>query len=144
MNNASTIYAWEGINRKGRRVSGQTKAHNPALVKAQLRQQGISPGRVRKHSPMLPSPTHSVKATDITLFTRQLATLLRAGIPLLQAFDIINEGFDLMARGESIRSVVIWPSSSQPNPAAITGVRVNTAAVGTAAAVCKPQNINTK
>ena len=94
MNNASTIYAWEGINRKGRRVSGQTKAHNPALVKAQLRQQGISPGRVRKHSPMLPSPTHSVKATDITLFTRQLATLLRAGIPLLQAFDIINEGFD--------------------------------------------------
>lgn len=94
MNNASTIYAWEGINRKGRRVSGQTKAHNPALVKAQLRQQGISPGRVRKHSPMLPSLTHSVKATDITLFTRQLATLLRAGIPLLQAFDIINEGFD--------------------------------------------------
>ena len=41
MNNASTIYAWEGINRKGRRVSGQTKGHNPALVKAQLRQQGI-------------------------------------------------------------------------------------------------------
>ena len=105
MNNASTIYAWEGINRKGRRVSGQTKAHNPALVKAQLRQQGISPGRVRKHSPMLPSPTHSVKATDITLFTRQLATLLRAGIPLLQAFDIINEGFDNRAVRELVQDL---------------------------------------
>jgi len=105
MNNASTIYAWEGINRKGRRVSGQTKAHNPALVKAQLRQQGISPGRVRKHSPMLPSLTHSVKATDITLFTRQLATLLRAGIPLLQAFDIINEGFDNRAVRELVQDL---------------------------------------
>lgn len=105
MNNASTIYAWEGINRKGRRVSGQTKAHNPALVKAQLRQQGISPGRVRKHSAMLPSLTHSVKATDITLFTRQLATLLRAGIPLLQAFDIINEGFDNRAVRELVQDL---------------------------------------
>jgi type IV pilus assembly protein PilC len=105
MNNASTIYAWEGINRKGRRVSGQTKAHNLALVKAQLRQQGISPGRVRKHSPMLPSLTHSVKATDITLFTRQLATLLRAGIPLLQAFDIINEGFDNRAVRELVQDL---------------------------------------
>ncbi len=105
MNNASTIYAWEGINRKGRRVSGQTKGHNPALVKAQLRQQGISPGRVRKHSPMLPSLTHSVKATDITLFTRQLATLLRAGIPLLQAFDIINEGFDNRAVRELVQDL---------------------------------------
>ena len=105
MNNASTIYAWEGINRKGRRVSGQTRAHNPALVKAQLRQQGISPGRVRKHSPMLPSLTHSVKATDITLFTRQLATLLRAGSPLLQAFDIINEGFDNRAVRELVQDL---------------------------------------
>ncbi|MGY3325232.1 type IV pilus assembly protein PilC [Pseudomonas sp. TE3911] len=105
MNNASTIYAWEGINRKGRRVSGQTKAHNPALVKAQLRQQGISPGRVRKHSPMLPSLTHSVKATDITLLTRQLATLLKAGIPLLQAFDIINEGFDNRAVRELVQDL---------------------------------------
>lgn len=105
MNNASTIYAWEGINRKGRRVSGQTKGHNPALVKAQLRQQGISPGRVRKHSPMLPSLTHSVKATDITLLTRQLATLLKAGIPLLQAFDIINEGFDNRAVRELVQDL---------------------------------------
>ncbi|PRA21755.1 type II secretion system F family protein [Pseudomonas poae] len=94
MDNASTIYAWEGINRKGRRVSGQTRGHNPALIKAQLRQQGINPDRVRKQYPALPSLTRSIKTTDITLFTRQLATLSRAGVPLLQAFDIISEGVD--------------------------------------------------
>ena len=94
MDNASTIYAWEGINRNGRRVAGQSRGHNPALIKAQLRQQGISPDRVRKQYPALPSLTRPIKTTDITLFTRQLATLLRAGVPLLQAFDIISEGVD--------------------------------------------------
>jgi len=94
MDNASTIYAWEGINRKGRRVSGHSTGHNPALVKAQLRRQGISPGLVRKHSPVLAGLKPSIKSADITLLTRQLATLLKAGIPLLQALDIISEGFD--------------------------------------------------
>jgi len=94
MDNASTIYAWEGINRKGRRVSGHSTGHNPALVKAQLRRQGISPGLVRKHSPVLAGLKPSIKSADITQLTRQLATLLKAGIPLLQALDIISEGFD--------------------------------------------------
>lgn len=94
MDNASTIYAWEGTNRKGRRVCGQTAGHNPALIKAQLRQQGICPGRVRKRASVLPSLTAPIKALDIVLFTRQLATLLKAGIPLLQALDIVSEGFE--------------------------------------------------
>jgi type IV pilus assembly protein PilC len=94
MNDASTMYAWEGTNRKGRRVSGQTAAHNPALIKAQLRQQGICPGRVRKKSSHLAPFAAPIKPADIALFTRQLATLLKAGIALLQAFDIICEGFE--------------------------------------------------
>lgn len=94
MDNVSTIYAWEGINRKGRRVSGQTAGPNPALIKAQLRQQGICPGRVHKRSAVLPCLTPPLKPADIALLTRQLATLLKAGIPLLQAFDIISEGFE--------------------------------------------------
>ena len=94
MENPSTIYAWEGINRKGRRVSGQASGHNPALIKARLRQQGISPETVRRQLPKLPVLTQPIKATDITLFARQLSTMLRAGVPLLQAFDIISDGFD--------------------------------------------------
>ncbi|VVO15202.1 Type II secretion system protein F [Pseudomonas fluorescens] len=105
MDNASTLYAWEGINRKGRRVSGQTTGHNPALVKAQLRKQGICPGHVRKKSPVLSSLAASITSTDITLFTRQLATLLKAGIPLLQAFDIIAEGFDNRALRERVQGL---------------------------------------
>jgi len=94
MNDASAIYAWEGTNRKGRKVSGETRGHNPALIKAQLRQQGINPGRVRKKIAGLPRIRSPVKPADIALFTRQLATLLKAGIALLQALDIITEGFD--------------------------------------------------
>ena len=105
MDNASTLYAWEGLNRKGRRVSGQTTGHNPALVKAQLRKQGICPGHVRKKSPVLSSLAPSITSTDITLFTRQLATLLKAGITLLQAFDIIAEGFDNRALRERVQGL---------------------------------------
>jgi type IV pilus assembly protein PilC len=103
MTNASTIYAWEGINRKGRKVCGQTSGHSPAVVKAQLRLQGISPGRVHKKSSLLPSLAPPIKSADITLFTRQLATLLKAGIALLQACDIIGEGFE----NRSMRELVL-------------------------------------
>lgn len=94
MDNASTIYAWEGINRKGRRVSGQISGHNPALIRAQLRQQGICPERVRKRSRIFPDLAPPIKSADIALFTRQLATLLKAGIALLQALDILAESFE--------------------------------------------------
>ncbi|NCE84108.1 MULTISPECIES: type II secretion system F family protein [Pseudomonas] len=94
MNDASTIYAWEGINRKGRRVSGKTTGHDLASIKAQLRRQGICPGRVCKQAQGMPMLAPAIKPADIALFTRQLATLLTAGIPLLQAFDIIRESVE--------------------------------------------------
>jgi len=105
MTNAATTYAWEGINRQGRRVSGQTVGHDLARVKAQLRQQGICPGRVRKQSAGLPSLAAPIKPADIALFTRQLATLLKAGIALLQAFDVISEGFDNRAVRELVQAL---------------------------------------
>ncbi|WP_300633672.1 type II secretion system F family protein [Pseudomonas sp.] len=105
MNDTSTIYAWQGINRKGRRVCGQIAGHDLALIKAQLRQQGICPERVRKISSGLPSLATPVQPADIALLTRQLATLLKAGIPLLQAFDIISDGVETRQLRELVKSL---------------------------------------
>lgn len=89
-----SIYAWEGTDRKGSKVTGELSGQNPALIKAQLRKQGINPGKVRKKSTSLLSLGKRIKAQDIALFTRQMATMMKAGVPLLQSFDIIGEGFD--------------------------------------------------
>ncbi len=89
-----STYLWEGTDRKGTKISGELSGHNPALVKAQLRKQGINPGKVRKKSLSLFSAGKRIKPLDIALFTRQMATMMKAGVPLLQSFDIISEGFD--------------------------------------------------
>ncbi|MEN2397880.1 type II secretion system F family protein [Pseudomonas halotolerans] len=88
------VYAWEGKDRKGAKMTGELTGQSPALVKAQLRKQGINPGKVRKKSTSIFSKGKRIKPLDIALFTRQMATMLKAGVPLLQAFDIIGEGFD--------------------------------------------------
>ncbi|MDR6235412.1 type II secretion system F family protein [Pseudomonas oryzihabitans] len=87
-------FTWEGTDRKGTKVKGEMVGLNPALIKAQLRKQGINPTRVRKKSVSLFGKGKKIKPLDIALFTRQLATMMSAGVPLLQAFDIIGEGFD--------------------------------------------------
>ncbi|MFL6607618.1 MAG: type II secretion system F family protein [Pseudomonas sp.] len=88
------VYVWEGKDRKGTKMSGELTGQSPALIKAQLRKQGINPGKVRKKSTSIFSRGKRIKPLDIALFTRQMATMLKAGVPLLQAFDIIGEGFD--------------------------------------------------
>jgi len=87
-----SVYAWEGIDRKGNRVNGELSGHNPALIKAQLRKQGVNPTKVRKKSVSLFSKGKRIKPLDIAFFTRQLATMMRAGVPLLQSFEIISDG----------------------------------------------------
>ena len=89
-----SVYAWEGTDRKGTRMTGELSGQNPALIKAQLRKQGITPGKVRKKSTSIFNLGKRIKAQDIALFTRQMATMMKAGVPLLQSFDIIGEGFD--------------------------------------------------
>jgi len=90
----TSVFTWEGIDRKGSRVKGELTGASPALVKAQLRKQGISPQKVRKKSVSLFGAGKKIKPMDIALFTRQMATMMKAGVPLLQSFDIIGEGFD--------------------------------------------------
>lgn len=90
----TSVFTWEGTDRKGGKVKGELSGVNTALVKAQLRKQGINPTKVRKKSFSLLGKGKKIKPMDIALFTRQMATMMGSGVPLLQSFDIIAEGFD--------------------------------------------------
>lgn len=87
-----TIFLWEGTTRQGTKVKGQMAGQDQALVKAQLRVQGITPIKVRKQGMQLLGSGKAIKPMDIAIFTRQLATMMKSGVPLLQSFDIILEG----------------------------------------------------
>ena len=89
----TSVFLWEGTDRKGIKLKGELSGANPAMVRAQLRKQGIQPKKVRKKGISLFSAGKRIKPMDIALFTRQMATMMRAGVPLLQSFDIIGEGF---------------------------------------------------
>ena len=90
----TSLFTWEGIDRRGARLKGELSGINPTLVKAQLRKQGINPTKVRKKAVSMFGAGKKIKPLDIALFTRQMATMMKAGVPLLSSFDIIGEGFD--------------------------------------------------
>ncbi|SDK54584.1 type IV pilus assembly protein PilC [Pseudomonas delhiensis] len=90
----TSVFLFEGTDRKGGKVKGELSGANTALVKAQLRKQGINPTKVRKKGISLLGKGKKIKPMDIALFTRQMATMMGSGVPLLQSFDIIAEGFD--------------------------------------------------
>ena len=90
----TSVFSWEGTDRKGSRIKGELCGQSQALIKAQLRKQGINPLKVRKKAVSLFGAGKKIKPMDIALFTRQMATMMKAGVPLLQSFDIIGEGFD--------------------------------------------------
>ena len=83
------VYEWEGKDRHGKLVRGEMRAGGEAVVGATLRRQGILVQKVKKRRT---SGGASIKPKDIAIFTRQLATMMRAGVPLLQAFDIVGRG----------------------------------------------------
>ncbi|WP_444910263.1 type II secretion system F family protein [Microbulbifer sp. TRSA005] len=96
MANATAVaYIYKGIDSKGAKVQGEINGTSPALVKAQLRKQGIIANRVQKKpKPLFGGGKKKVKPADIALFTRQMATMMKAGVPLVQSFDIVADGLD--------------------------------------------------
>jgi type IV pilus assembly protein PilC len=84
-----TIYEWEGKDKAGKLVRGEMRAGGESMVGASLRRQGILVSKVKKRRV---SGGSSIKPKDIAVFTRQLATMMRAGVPLLQSFDIVSRG----------------------------------------------------
>ena len=98
------VFAWEGKDRAGKVVSGETPAKDEATVRADLRRQGITPSKIRKKSKGL-GGKKKITPKDVTVFSRQLATMMSAGVPLVQAFDIVGRGHDNPAMAEMILSI---------------------------------------
>jgi len=84
-----TVFVWEGRDKSGKKIKGEMRAGGANVVNATLRRQGISVTKVRKQRL---GGGKKVTDKDITLFTRQMATMMKAGVPLLQAFDIVGKG----------------------------------------------------
>lgn len=87
-------YQWEGVNRSGEISSGIIEANSIAIAKAELHKQGFIPKKInKKRKPLFDRSNRRIKSMDITIFTRQFATMLNAGIPVIQAFDIVAKGY---------------------------------------------------
>jgi type IV pilus assembly protein PilC len=98
-------FVWEGTNRSGHKVRGELQGTNLALAKADLRRQGITPSKVRKKQAALFSSKKKIIPKDIAVFSRQLATMISAGVPLVQAFEIIGRGHDNPSMQELILTI---------------------------------------
>ena len=83
------VYEWEGKDRSGKVIKGEIRASGENQVKASLRRQGVLPVKIKKRRMR---SGKSIKPRDIAIFTRQLATMMKAGVPLLQSFDIVGRG----------------------------------------------------
>ncbi|MCW7551182.1 type II secretion system F family protein [Endozoicomonas gorgoniicola] len=101
-----STFIWEGKDKSGRKTKGEMEGASIALVKAELRKQGISVTKVRKKSFSFgKSKGGKINPLDIALFTRQLATMMKAGVPLLNAFDITTDGIEKPAMKELLLKI---------------------------------------
>ena len=98
-------FVWEGKDRKGNKTKGEVSGTNLALVKAQLRKQGINPDKVKKKPKPLFGGSKKITPFDIAMFTRQMATMMKAGVPLVQSFDIVTDGLENQGLKELIGAI---------------------------------------
>jgi type IV pilus assembly protein PilC len=98
-------FVWEGKDRKGNKSKGEVSGTNLALVKSQLRKQGIIPNKVKKKPKPLFGGSKKITPFDIAMFTRQMATMMKAGVPLVQSFDIVTDGLENKGLQELISAV---------------------------------------
>lgn len=97
-------FQWEGTDRKGARVKGVTQGPNENAVRMNLRRQGVNPIRVRKNIELFKTKK-SIKSADIAIFARQLATMMAAGVPMVQSLEIVGRGHDNPSMSELILGV---------------------------------------
>ena len=90
-----TVWAWEGTDAKGKRMKGNLTAASEAMVKSELRRMGVNPLKVKKKAkPLFGGAGKKIIPKDIAIFMRQLATMMAAGVPMVQAFDIVGRGHE--------------------------------------------------
>ncbi|OGT22029.1 MAG: type II secretion system protein F [Gammaproteobacteria bacterium RBG_16_57_12] len=88
-------FVWEGLDKQGNKTKGEIRGISNALVKATLRKQGINPLKVKpKPKPLLGARKKKIVPKDVAVFSRQLATMMKAGVPLVQSFDIVARGHE--------------------------------------------------
>jgi type IV pilus assembly protein PilC len=102
---SSVPFVWEGTDRKGQKVKGKAMATNEAAVRADLRRQGVVPTRIKKQGKSWLGGGGTITPGDIAIFMRQLATMLAAGIPLVQSFEIVGTGHENAAMQKLILAV---------------------------------------
>jgi type IV pilus assembly protein PilC len=102
---SSTPFLWEGTDRNGKRIKGKSLAKDEATVRADLRRRGVVPIRIKKQGKSLFGGGGTITSGDISIFSRQLSTMLAAGIPLVQAFEIVGSGHDNPAMQRLILSI---------------------------------------
>jgi type IV pilus assembly protein PilC len=91
--NALTMYDWVALDKRGKRMKGEMSAKNASLVRAELRRQGMNPQTIRERGkPLFGATGSTVKPRDVAMFSRQIATMMASGVPMVQSFEIIAEG----------------------------------------------------
>ncbi|MCU7906945.1 MAG: type II secretion system F family protein [Candidatus Thiodiazotropha sp. (ex Epidulcina cf. delphinae)] len=101
----SHLFTWEGTDKKGSRLTGESRATDVNMVKADLRRQGVTPLKVRKKATSIFSTKKKITSADVTVFSRQLATMMSAGVPMVQAFDIVGRGHENPSMQELILTI---------------------------------------
>ena len=100
----TSTFVWKGKDKQGKDATGEIQGSNQTMVKAQLRKQGITPKTVKKKAkPLFGGGGKKITPGDVCIFTRQLATMMKAGVPLVQSFDIVAEGLE----NPSMRDLVL-------------------------------------
>jgi len=123
---ANSVFTWKGQDKKGNKLSGKVEAKSAADVKAQLKKQGIAAKSVSKEI-NLAFLGPKITPMDVAIFARQLATMMKAGVPLIQSFDIVSDGLDNAAMADLVRKIrndVTWPRPCVPTPNTLTSFSV--------------------
>ncbi len=89
-----SIFNWEGLDKKGKKLQGVTEAISVAYVNAMLRRQGVNPTKVRKQTKSIFQTNKKITPKDISIFTRQFATMVESGIPIVQGIEIVAKGHE--------------------------------------------------